>query len=226
MGPTYADFLQYIKSTPVPRDEIEHFQATWARKYVDDPAYKPIVSFSRVSKSEGVDTFFAKTIRSPSTIPNALTLIRKDYVTPPEEPAPSQPTGKGRPDDDNKQKNSNDNGPPPPADFIWLLDLRSDLNGFKDTTHGGVLCSLMDEALSICVEIHRQQMMGMRSNLYTAYLTTIYRAPVITPCTVAVKARLERREGRKWFLTGALEDEQGKILTEANGLWIAAREKL
>ncbi|KIX92977.1 uncharacterized protein Z520_11250 [Fonsecaea multimorphosa CBS 102226] len=227
MGPNYADFLEYINSTPVPRDEIEHFRATWARKYVDDPAYRPIVSFSRIPKSDGVDTFFAKTIRSPGTIPNALTLIRKDFVTPPEEPSPSQslwqPKSQGRRGDDGDDGRKNFKGPP---DFIWLLDLRSDLNGFKDTTHGGVLCALMDEALSICVEIHRQQTMGRRSNLYTAYLTTHYRAPVMNPSTVVVKSRLERRQGRKWFLVGSLEDEQGRVLTEANGLWVAAREKL
>ncbi|KIW80372.1 hypothetical protein Z517_06987 [Fonsecaea pedrosoi CBS 271.37] len=214
MGPDWTDFLAYITSTPVPPDEIEHFRTTWATKYIDDPAYKPVVTFSRIPKSEGVDTFFAKTIRSASTVPNALTLIRKNFVTPPEEP---QSAAKG---------NRDDAAPPPPPDCIWLLDLRSDLNGFKDTTHGGVLCALMDEALSICVEIHRQQTMGMRSNLYTAYLTTNYRAPVINPCTVVIKTRLERREGRKWFLVGSLEDEQGRVLTEANGLWIAAKEKL
>ncbi|KIW30032.1 uncharacterized protein PV07_05811 [Cladophialophora immunda] len=224
MGPDWVDFLEYINSTPVPRDEIEHFQATWARRYVDNPAYKPIVTFSRIPKSDGVDTFFAKTIRSPSTVPNALMLIRKDFVTPAEEPSPPPPQQQQQQHKGRNRDGKNDNGPPP--DCIWLLDLRSDLNGFKDTTHGGVLCALMDEALSICVEIHRQQTMGRRSNLYTAYLTTSYRAPVINPCTVAVKTRLERREGRKWFLTGRLEDEQGKVLTEANGLWVAAKEKL
>ncbi|EXJ76179.1 uncharacterized protein A1O5_00687 [Cladophialophora psammophila CBS 110553] len=223
MGPDWVDFLEYINTTPVPREEIEHFRTTWARKFVDDPAYRPIVTFSRIPKSNGVDAFFAKTIRSPTTVPSALMLIRRDFVTPAEGQQKQQ-------QHKTHQRRNEDNSMNEAPDCIWLLDLRSDLNGFKDTTHGGVLCALMDEALSICVEIHRQQTtMGSSAgnlNLYTAYLTTNYRAPVLNPCTVAVKSRLERREGRKWFLTGSLEDEQGRVLTDANGLWVVAKERL
>ena len=95
-------------------------------------------------------------------------MIRKDFVTPAE-----GEIGRDEPG------------------TITLLNLGSDLNGFKNTTHGGVLCAILDEALAVCVEIHRQRLQLGKSNLYTACLVTNYRAPDLNPSTIAVKSRLD-----------------------------------
>jgi acyl-CoA thioesterase FadM len=64
---------------------------------------------------------------------------------------------------------------------------------------------------------------GPRDIHYTASMTVSYSAPVIAPSNVLVRARLVRREGRKWFTKGEIVNTEGQILTTAESMWITAK---
>lgn len=104
-----------------------------------------------------------------------------------------------------------------------------------------MLCALFDEALSFCVEINRHARTSTRETLFTVNLSVDFRAPVITSgptragqdgdLVVVLEGWLERTEGRKWTcrarVLGFEEKEEGKVYSEAKGIWVAARaEKL
>ncbi|KAK5062590.1 hypothetical protein LTR84_004663 [Exophiala bonariae] len=111
-------------------------------------------------------------------------------------------------------------------DTITLFDIGSDLNGYTDTIHGRVLCASLDESLSVCVEIHRARSPAKPAGAYTVRLATDFRGMVNSPIVLIVKSKFEIAEGRKWFLRGTIEDENGRVLTQAEGIWVSVKEKL
>lgn len=107
-----------------------------------------------------------------------------------------------------------------------LYDLKDGMNGFAHTAHGGAMCSLLDETLGMCAEVHRQtKFKERRTKLYTARLNTSFLAPAVTPNIVRVKAWLVGAEGRKWRLRAQMDDGFGKVLMETENLWISTREE-
>jgi len=79
--------------------------------------------------------------------------------------------------------------------------------------------------MGLCVMLHNMKGSGPRDSLYTVKLETIYRAAVPTPSNVLVRCWLTRKEGRKWFCRGQIVNEEGVVMTEAEGLWVSTKRK-
>jgi acyl-coenzyme A thioesterase PaaI-like protein len=219
MSPEYANFLEYISIAPVSTEDVEYFSAIpGTRRFVSDAQFKAVPTPSLVARPGKSDNaFIAKTMRTPEGLGRWLMLMRKAL----EAPSPSQVS----------------NGPPTPmalqrlaarpdsaADFVILAQLGPDLDGFAGRVHGGALCAILDEILSLCVEYHRQATSQSRAQLYTAQLNVSFRRAVDTPSVVVIKTWLEAKEARKWWVRGQVCDAQNEVLTEAEGLWLAAKE--
>jgi acyl-coenzyme A thioesterase PaaI-like protein len=95
--------------------------------------------------------------------------------------------------------------------------------GFKHTMHGGAICALLDQALSLCASQHQQASKPSTATLYTADLSVKFRRPVIVPAVLALECWLERHEGRKWYIRARLVDAQLQTLSEARDLWVLTR---
>ncbi|KAL4926785.1 PaaI family thioesterase [Aspergillus undulatus] len=108
---------------------------------------------------------------------------------------------------------------------ILFAQLGNGLNGFEGTVHGGVIASLIDESLSLCVESFRAVLSQENAPLYTAKLAIFYRKPVQSPNIICVKTWLQKKEGRKWYLKGELVTEDGQVRAVAESLWISARKE-
>lgn len=154
------------------------------------------------------DEFLGKTLQTDDTIRNWLTLVSNVTFPPPSATVPTMglrgASGVDTPD------------------VLIFFHLGSGVNGFRETAHGGLLCTLMDEALAMVVELCRATSSSSREEMYTARLNISFRRPVKTPGTLIAKAWLEKREGRKWTVKGLLENSDGELSVEADGLWIAA----
>lgn len=218
-----TDFLsQFISSHSVSQDALNHFASVeWTNKYLSSPLYKAIPTYSRVLKPDGEDYFFARTIRTLSTIPHLVTLQLRDLVTPPETPRGQLQTRKSHTEVTQVPEN---------PDCIYLLELgHQGLDGHPSVIHGGMACAILDECMGLCVMLHDlQPASGRRESHFTATLTLTYRAPVRTPGEVLVKCWLVGREGRKFLTRAQIVDKDGLVLTEAEGLWVSAKrpEKL
>ena len=217
-APKYDEFLTWVLTTPAPETEVQFFKSIpWTRDLVDNPLFKPIPTPTLLSTQDQSDNaFMAKTIRTPQGIRQWLMLLRKDFETPSESPRGSS----GLP----SRPNNIEARPAELSDIVILLELGADLDGFGGRVHGGAVCTILDEALSLCVEYHRQRSSDSRAPLYTAQLNTTFRGSVPSPSIVMVKTWLEAKEGRKWFVIGQICDAQDHVLVHAEGLWLAEKE--
>lgn len=79
--------------------------------------------------------------------------------------------------------------------------------------HGGALAAVIDEAMTAVV-------FHLDLPAFTAKLNIDYRAAVRVGDTVRIQARLDRREGRKLFLTASITHLNGTLAAEATGLFV------
>ena len=87
--------------------------------------------------------------------------------------------------------------------------------GAPGRLHGGVMMAFVDEALGlVCLHLGAEAM--------TASLTVDLRAPAYVGATLTLRAWIERRQGRKWFMRGEVH-EGDRLLAEARGLWMEPR---
>ena len=99
------------------------------------------------------------------------------------------------------------------ADF----NLGAAFEGAPRRAHGGVVAAIFDDVMGYVLVVHR-------TPAFTGRLTVSYRAPVPMGQDMTVRARLERREGRKLFMTAQMTltaDGSHPVICEAEGLFIA-----
>lgn len=89
--------------------------------------------------------------------------------------------------------------------------------GGPGVAHGGWVAAAFDEMLGHVVQLH-----GRFS--VTATLTINFAKPVPVDVPLLARARVDRLEGRKWFLSGELLLPASEaVLATATGLWIERR---
>lgn len=203
--------LDFIGKLPVEEGAVEFFSSVpEAKAYMDKcKDLIPVPFYSRLPKKDGADTFFGETIKSKETLPHALLLLRSDIASM-QYDFGNVSTAGWRPD------------------TVCLFQIGPKLNGYRDTTHGGLLASLLDEVVGfnvdgLCSCVESQSDNKHRTRLYTGYLNTSYKKPV-SPGFYAVESRLTKREGRKWFLKGRIVGADGAVYTEAEVLYIQSRD--
>ncbi|HEY8491707.1 MAG TPA: PaaI family thioesterase [Dehalococcoidia bacterium] len=84
--------------------------------------------------------------------------------------------------------------------------------GFAGTLHGGLLATLLDEALIWALVLR-----GVWA--HTARLNIRYRRPVPMDTTLVVTGELVRNRGRSLLAHGRVSDEAGTTYAEAEGLF-------
>lgn len=181
------------------------------RRWVDTPGYSAIGTTARIPRTDGENDLFAITLKSLSTIPHWLLVVHDEAVAPLKQDSHS--STRTLPYSGNAEQ----------PNMVLLVNLEQGTNGFRGVAHGGLLCALLDESLSYCVEFARQARTKAREPLYTANLNIDFRQPVRTPGPVAIKCWTSRSEGRKYWLEAQIEDANGRVCVQAKGLWIHPR---
>ncbi|KAF3768126.1 hypothetical protein M406DRAFT_252295 [Cryphonectria parasitica EP155] len=183
----------------LPDDEVNHFKAIpWCAKHLDRPGLVITPAFSRVPGPRFHDALLSETLKTEDTI-KAFTCF---YPRP---------------------KSERELLP-------WLgafVTLGSMVSGYPGVSHGGVIATLLDETLGLLAP-------GSRWRAYkegvpavvTAYLNTNFLGKVKIPGTYLIMVRLKKADGRKLFVDGVMEDEEGEQLARAEALFVELREKL
>lgn len=213
---TYEQIFEFMRTTSAPARDIEFFtNIPWAHNLFKAAAgsYRTAPFYSRYGKADTSDLFFSRTIATDETIPHMLLLTRREGWGQPSSDVPS----------DSKQRPFT---APAVPDSVLLVDLKEGFAGFANTAHGGAMCSLLDEALGMTVLLHRHAASAEDfTTLYTAGLNVSFLAPVPTPSVLALRSWFIKRDGRKWFLRAQLVDGQGRVLLEADSVWISERPR-
>ncbi len=87
---------------------------------------------------------------------------------------------------------------------------------FKGIVHGGVLASILAEAMGTAVSLFESKFLGKR-------ICVEYHAPVRPEVRYRVHGEVVRREGRKIFARAEIYDTDGNLCASAEGLFIALR---
>jgi acyl-coenzyme A thioesterase PaaI-like protein len=90
-------------------------------------------------------------------------------------------------------------------------------NGPMGFVHGGIIAAVFDEVLGTLAVMH-----GIGG--YTGTLMVKYRSPTPILVDLDLTARVDRVDGRKSFLAGALSHE-GRLCAEAEGIFIRAADE-
>lgn len=102
------------------------------------------------------------------------------------------------------------------AGVICVLSMGTGLNSHPDICHGGFVSVLLDVALGAAAEEEKPP----GKSAMTAYLNVNYKKPVRTPCKILCRGVVKRKEGKKMWAEGSVEDHKGEILASAEGLFI------
>ena len=215
---------KFIQTYNPPQQALQHFASiTWTNAWLQNPSYHIVPCWSRHKKSSGEDFFFSKTINSEKTVPHMVPLTLRDLSTPDvTSPTANANTAQANSSYDYTAITST------PAELVVLVQLGAlGVDGFPNVIHGGVTCALLDEIMSMLVAQHRINLPGgvLDGSLFTVNLNTNFRAPVQTPGPVVVKCWLVRRHKRKWLTRGQIEDEYGRILADADAVWVVTRSE-
>jgi uncharacterized protein (TIGR00369 family) len=84
--------------------------------------------------------------------------------------------------------------------------------------HGGVIASMLDEAMSKAIHASPH---GFKAMAMTRHMETNYLRPVPLGTRVVIRARQARVEGRKHFCEATVSDESGQALATGKALFIA-----
>jgi acyl-coenzyme A thioesterase PaaI-like protein len=97
--------------------------------------------------------------------------------------------------------------------------------GHPDTAHGGVLATIIDEAMSLGVTLYAPEAGEagksgrIRSKMFTAQLDMRYKRPVAVPGDLEVRVSVLAKQGKKvWVRAQAVQ--KGEIMVDAVAFWL------
>ncbi|KAL4880020.1 hypothetical protein BJY04DRAFT_192224 [Aspergillus karnatakaensis] len=196
-----------------------------------DSYYVSIPTYSRHPKpATGEDGFFAQTLSTTLTIPTVLTYRLKNLQSPllsqpPQWPSPTAVA---------------ELIPVPGADLVMLLNLaKPGICGHPDTAHGGVLATVIDEAMSLGVTLYAPEAgegytishggttaagtavagSRIRSKMFTAQLDVRYKNPVSVPGRIEVRVKVLAKQGKKVWVRAQVVQENA-IMVDAMAFWL------
>lgn len=107
-----------------------------------------------------------------------------------------------------------------PSLFL-LLSLGPGLDGHKGIMHGGMFGFILDQATGMCA------MFTADSAVTTAEMTLHYKQRLPLPSVVLCRSVVTKREGRKFWVRGTIEDGAGAVFCEAASIFVIRnKEKL
>ncbi len=102
-------------------------------------------------------------------------------------------------------------------EVVSRLTLGREYAGYADFVHGGVLATMLDEAMGWAI-FHLAD-----SYAVTRSLQVDYRRPVYVGRELAVRARISAADGDILRLEARIEDARGRVLARAAGDWVRVR---
>jgi uncharacterized protein (TIGR00369 family) len=101
---------------------------------------------------------------------------------------------------------------------VCLANIPDSYEGPHGYLHGGIIATLLDEAMSKAVRSHG--VTAMTRHMEIDYLRPV---PSVTP--IRIEGRMVRSEGRKHWAEANILDSEGTTLAQGKGLFIEVRQK-
>lgn len=177
--------------------DLEHFQnIPWCAALLSAPGFQHTKTFSRTVKAHNEDTLFGQTLKSDNTITHTHSI----YQT------------------------SETKLPAPILEVRTFVTLSTGMNGGPNALHGGMITTLMDDAMGTLLKLNRDaDERGEMAFGVTARIDVRFRKLMLTPGTYCVGARVTKVEAKKVGLEGWVCDEDGDLCVTSKSLWILVR---
>ena len=101
---------------------------------------------------------------------------------------------------------------------VSLSTIKNDYEGPRGYLHGGIIATLLDEAMS--KSVRTRGVTAMTRNMEVDYLR-----PVPSGAPIRLEGRVNRHEGRKLWAQARILDENGAELAKGNGLFIEVKPR-
>jgi len=101
---------------------------------------------------------------------------------------------------------------------VCLANIADSFEGPPGYVHGGIIATLLDEAMSKAVRAHGLVAM-------TRHMEVDYQRPVKSAAPIRLEGLLTRSEGRKHWVEAKILDEGGKMLATGKGLFIEVQAR-
>ncbi|KAL4953675.1 hypothetical protein BDW69DRAFT_205689 [Aspergillus filifer] len=210
---------------PTESDDTPHFTSIpWVSSLLRDTSFKtiPISYRTQSRKLPHEDRLFSTTLNTPGTIAHYLAQYRPKPTANPVSQAQKE-----------KKVLDERHIQIPTSEIRLFVTLGAELDGYADVLHGGMVSTLLDEVMGLILvlsltgqEERGSQTIGETKAPVTAYLNTRFLAPIGTPGTYVVGGRVERVVGgRKWEIKGDIRDGEGRVLADAECLYVSPRSR-
>ena len=104
----------------------------------------------------------------------------------------------------------------PDGTLICPATISSAFEGHPGFLHGGVIATLLDEAMSKAVRARGLTAM-------TRHMEIDYRLPVPSGTQIRLEGKVLRSEGRKHWAVSSIIDKQGHTLAQGKGLFVEVK---
>ncbi|KAL2200548.1 HotDog domain-containing protein [Corynascus similis CBS 632.67] len=220
--PSQEEHNQYIP------DPVGHFLSIpWTARLLTDPAVFGVVVPDRRPLASGDRRLVWKVFNGAGTVRACVTFFVKLPTTTPQREGRGKGSELGKGDDEllphplTKSKALLRGGGPldgenPERPFLMfnvLLDLGEDLSGFRGMLHGGALAVVLDEAMAAAAD-------NQTSAVFTASMSISFLKPVRIPGPVIVRSRIVKKQGRRIYVKGAVEDGEGNLMAESEAVLV------
>ncbi|KAL8408402.1 hypothetical protein RB594_007006 [Gaeumannomyces avenae] len=163
--------------------------------------------------------FFSETVNTPSTIPAFI-----HFHSWPPPPGPSSPASQQQ----QQQQQLAGGGPLPIREVRALLSLAGGVDGHEGVCHGGVVCSILDEAIGLLALVNKKVGGLPELPLVTGHLNVHFRRPVRTGRAVLATSRVKADGGGggagRYACESILQDEQGTVLAVGEALFVQLQQ--
>ena len=96
---------------------------------------------------------------------------------------------------------------------------RTEHCGFRGTIHGGLIATVLDEAMAWVIGVHARRF------AYCAELNTRFLAPAAPSVELVARAEIvENKKGRLFLIRSELREATGRVLAEATGKYLPIPE--
>lgn len=175
----------------------EDFSAPWCQAILQDPTYKKIPLQNRLPPLRFASMGANRCFAQTLNTPASIRNYQPIYH-------PGSPSS----------------SPPTPREHLVLVSVGSGLDSWDGILSGGILCLLVDNVCAIMASTGFEGRKAVTTELKTRFVRKM-RTPGVALC----RAREMRRDGRRLWIRGTVEDGEGGIYVEAEaefwdpGVW-------
>ncbi|KAK3307865.1 HotDog domain-containing protein [Chaetomium strumarium] len=207
--------------------QISYFRSIpWCAAHLSQPGLVIDQAQSRCLKPlHAGDTLISRTLNSAEAIPAYITFYSPP---PPQASSTSTPT---QPDATSTSNNTSASTSTLIREIKSFVALGPMVSGWPSICHGGLVVTLLDEVMGQTFAVNKAHRLLVDIPVMTGYLNTRFEKPVPAgteerASVLMVTARLVRNEGRKYWMEGEVQGEDGAVLARAEALFIMLKAKL